>query len=188
MRYARFESLNFRLNDGTVRKRLRVAFIWKGPLDDRPMRHRESTGLDDTRVNRRLWRSKLEEIERELIVSNCGTVGPFDPSRWFPRAASTATVITKRATVGDFARRYLEELRGTQISDLTRTQYEILFAKHIFSAQLAQIALQELDDGHIKVWLGELRERTLANGKKLQASTINKVLARVRTMVTVAWR
>jgi len=188
MRFARFESLNFLLLDETRRKRLRVAFIWKGPDDAQPRRYRESTGLDDTRENRRIWRPKLAQMERELILTNCGTAGTFDPSRWFPRVASLAPAVTRVETVGDFARRYLEELKGMpQVSELTRAQYEVLFKKHIFPAKLAEVPLAELDDGHIKIWLGELLERKLASGKTLQASTVNKILARVRTMVTVAW-
>lgn len=187
MGFARFESLNFSLRDGTARKRLRVTFIWKGPNDDWPIRHRESTGLDDNRANRRLWRPKLEEIERQLILTNCGTVGPFDPGRWFPRALSPIPIVAQM-TVGDFARRYLEELRGMQVSELTREQYEVLFEKHVLPAKLAAVPLAQLDDGHIKSWRGELHDKKLPNGKNLQASTVNKILARVRTMVTIAWK
>ncbi len=187
MRFVRFESLNLRLRDGTPRKRLRVSFVWKGPNDARPRRYRESTGLDDTRENRRIWRPKLAEMERELILTNRGTSGPFDPSHWFPRVASPVPADT-RVTVGDFARKYLEELKGMQISQLTREQYKVLFEKHIFPAKLAKVPLEELDDGHIKIWVGELLEKKLSNGKKLQASTVNKIIARLRTMVTVAWK
>src|SRR3990172_6594973 len=168
MRFARFESLNFRLSDGTPRKRLRVTFIWKGPNDARPRRYRESTGIDDTRENRRMWRPKLAEMERELILTNRGTSGTFDPSRWLPRVASPVPAVT-RVTVGEFARRYLEELRGMQVSELTREQYEVLFKKHVFAVKLAGVPLEELDDGHIKIWVGELLEKKLRNGEPLQA-------------------
>ena len=187
MRFARFESLNFRLRDGTPRKRLRVTFIWKGPNDALPRRYRVSTGIDDTRENRRMWRPKLAEMERELILTNRGASGTFDPSRWLPRVASPAHATT-RETVGDFARQYLEELRGAQISQQTRAQYDVLFKKHVFSAKLAIVPLERLDDGHIKVWLGELLDKRLPNGKSLKASTVNKILARIRAMVTLAWK
>ncbi len=75
-----------------------------------------------------------------------------------------------------------------QVSELTREQYEVLFKKHVFAVKLAGLPLEELDDGHIKIWVGELLEKKLRNGEPLQASTINKIIARMRTMVTVAWK
>jgi len=187
MTYARFERLNLRLRDGTVHSRLRIAFLWKGPNDDRPRRYRESTGLDFNRRSKRLWKLKLEEITRQLIATNCGVSGPFDPSRWFPRASSPAPVAAPRS-VGEFARQYLQELPAMGVNQQSRDHYKLIFDKHVLPSKLAAVPMQELNDGHIKVWIAELIKRKNLKGKPLQASTVNKIIARVRTMVTIAWK
>jgi len=88
-----------------------------------------------------------------------------------------------------FARRYLEELAGAGIGAQTLEQYRHIFRARIFGSDLAGVPLRELSDGHIKLWLGRLQEKTAGAKKRpIQPSTVNKVLARVRTMVTLAWR
>jgi hypothetical protein len=91
MRLARFESTPYRAAAGEVRRRLRIAFLWKGPGDTRPRRYRESTRLDDNRANRRMWTPNLRQIEREFIV------GSFDPLRWFPWSRSNEKSFAARA-------------------------------------------------------------------------------------------
>jgi integrase len=191
MRHVRFESSSpYRDKDGSIRRKLKVSFIYQAPGEVRPIRHRESTGLDDSRDNRRKWKAPLEELERELIRSRFGTAESLDLRRWFPRSRTASKVMFSQvATVEAFARRYLEELGGAGIGAQTLEQYRHIFRAHIFGSDLAGVPLRELNDGHIKLWLGQLREKTLgAKERRLQPSTVNKILARVRTMVTLAWR
>ncbi|HUO05455.1 MAG TPA: tyrosine-type recombinase/integrase [Candidatus Binataceae bacterium] len=190
MTYARFERLNFRRRDGTIHPRLRVAFVWKGPNDARPRRYRESTGLDDNRENRRLWRSKLEEMTRELIATNRGVAGPFDPSRWLPRAPSLEPPepAAPPRTIGDFARQYLGELPAMGIGEETREHYRLIIGKHVLPSALARLPLRNVNDGHIKTWVAGLLKKTNPQGRPLQAVTVNKIIARMRTMVTIAWK
>ncbi len=191
MRYVRFEgSSPYRDKDGSIRRKLKVSFIYQAPGEARPIRHRESTGLDNSRDNRRKWKASLEELERELIRARFGTAESLDLRRWFPRSRTSSKVMfSQAATVEAFARRYLEELAGAGIGAQTLEQYRHIFRAHIFGSDLAGVPLRELNDGHIKLWLGELHEKTVgAKRRPLQPSTVNKILARVRTMVTLAWR
>ena len=191
MRYVRFEgSSPYRDKDGSIRRKLKVSFIYQAPGEARPIRHRESTGLDNSRDNRRKWKASLEELERELIRARFGTAESLDLRRWFPRSRTSSKVMfSQAATVEAFARRYLEELAGAGIGAQTLEQYRHIFRAHIFGSDLAGVPLRELNDGHIKLWLGELHEKTVGSKRRpLQPSTVNKILARVRTMVTLAWR
>ena len=191
MRYVRFEgSSPYRDKDGSIRRKLKVSFIYQAPGEARPIRHRESTGLDDSRDNRRKWKVSLEELERELIRARFGTAESLDLRRWFPRSRTSSKIMfSQAATVEAFARRYLDELAGVGIGVQTLEQYHHIFRAHIFGSDLAGVPLRELNDGHIKLWLGELHEKTVgAKRRPLQPSTVNKILARVRTMVTLAWR
>ena len=167
-----------------------MSFIYQAPGEARPIRHRESTGLDDSRDNRRKWKASLEELERELIRARFGTAESLDLRRWFPRSRTSSKVMfSQAATLEAFARRYLEELAGTGIGAQTLEQYRHIFRTHIFGSDLAGVPLRELNDGHIKLWLGRLQEKTAGAKKRpIQPSTVNKVLARVRIMVTLAWR
>lgn len=191
MRYVRFESSSpYRDKEGRRRRRLKVAFIYQAPGEDRPMRHRESTGLDDSRDNRRAKRNLIAELEQELIRTRFGTAESLDLRRWFPRSRiSSKGMFVQSATVEAFARRYLDELAGAGISKHTLEQYRHIFRAHVFGSDLAGVAVRELNDGHIKLWLAQLQEKTIGpSGRPLQPSTVNKILARVRSMVTLAWR
>ncbi len=79
MCYVRFEgSSPYRDKDGSIRRKLKVSFIYQAPGEARPIRHRESTGLDDSRDDRRKWKASLEELERELIRARFGTAESLD--------------------------------------------------------------------------------------------------------------
>lgn len=193
MRPARFETVRRRRIDGSVAKHLLVAFLWKGPGDARPRRYRESTGLEDARISRQLWRGKLEEISRELVLTDYGISAPFDPRRWFPRSRTAGTRSLGVAardnptpiSVGDFARDYLGQLAG--LADRTREQYRFIFEAHILPSRLAKVRLADLTHLDIRAFLRELEEKKTPAGKPLQANTINKILARVRTMTNDAF-
>ena len=194
MRPARFETVRRRRKDGSVVSHLLIAFLWKGPGDVRPRRYRESTGLDDTRRSRQIWRPKLEEISRELVLTNYGISGAFDPRRWFAQSRTagmrklnaTAQEVAVPVTIGEFARRYLDQLAG--LTDRTREQYRFIFEAHILPSKFAQRQLAEVTHLDIRAFLRELEQKRTSAGKPLQANTINKILARVRTMLNDAFQ
>jgi len=145
-----------------------------------PRRYRESTRLDDNRANRRSWGAKLKEIEREIIADG------FDPIRWFPWSRRATDESAARVeTIGDFVRQFLQELAG--LRERTREEYRFIFEAHVLASKFALVPLAELDHGHIKRLIRELELKHITGGRQLQASTINKILARVRTMVSVAF-
>ncbi len=193
--YARFEtSVPYRSRrNNRERRYLLVSFLWKGPGDERPRRYRESTGLEDSRASRRAWKRRLEVINEELLKTHGGLTGIVDLARYFPHFALKGAEpdcgqAQRRATVGDLVRDYLESLPGTEVGEYTRRQYEAVFRTHLLGSALAQVHLDELTDNHIKKWLGEVRQTTVRGGKLIQASTVNKILARVRTALTLAWK
>ena len=190
MRRARFErSSLYRDTEGTTRYRLQVSFFYQGPGDSRPRRHRESTGLEDSRDNRRRWKRQLDELERELIRTRWGTSDTLDLRRWFPKTRLEYERTPSGPQIfGDLARQWLEQLPGTSIGAPTREQYAYVFGAHVLRSELAKVPLAELTAGHIKLWLGELRTKKTRTGKPLEPNTVNKILARLRTMVTEAWR
>lgn len=90
--------------------------------------------------------------------------------------------------MSDLLRDYLDSLPGTEVGEYTRRQYESVFRTHVFGSGLAKVHLDELTDNHIKKWLGEVRQTRVRGGKAIESSTVNKILARVRTAVTLAWK
>src|SRR6266851_4065619 len=194
--YARFEtSVPYRSRrNNRERRYLLVSFLWKGPGDEKPRRYRESTGLEDSRASRRAWRRRLEEINEELLKTHGGLSGPFEPARYFPHFASKEAELNlsqqrrRRETVGDLVRDYLDSLPGTEVGEYTRRQYEAIFRTHLLGNAFAKVHLDELTDNHIKKWLGEVRQTKVRGGKFIEASTVNKILARVRTAITLAWK
>ena len=190
MRRVRFiKSSPYRDAQGAIRRRLKVSFDYQGPGDCRPVRRRESTGLEDSRDNRRKWKKYIDELERELIRTRWGVVEALDLGRWFPKTRARQThSLTGPQLFGDLARRWLEQLPGSNVSTSTREQYEYIFRAHVFSSALSKVLLADLNAGHIRLWLGELRAKKTPAGNPLESNTVNKVLARVRTMVTEAWK
>ncbi len=190
MRLTRFErSSPYRDAAGVIRHRLQVSFAFQGAGDSKPMRRRESTGLEDSRDNRRKWKRHLEELERELIRTRWGRLESLDLHRWFPHSRARKTYALQRPhTFVELARQWLEQLSGTNIGKATREQYRYIFSAHVLSSTLGEVPLTELNARHIKLWLGELRAKKTRRGRPLEPNTVNKILARVRTMVTEAWK
>jgi integrase len=126
------------------------------------------------------------------VITNYGVTAPFDPRRWFPKSRTAATrhlgastqENARRVTVGDFARHYLPQLAG--VTDRTREQYRVIFEAHILPSRFAKVRLADLTHLDIRAFLRELEEKRTHAGKSLQANTINKILARVRTMINDA--
>jgi integrase len=140
-----------------------------------------------------LWRGKLDEIRRELVITNYGVTAPFDPRRSFPRSRTAGArqlcavrpQMVAPIRVGDFARSYLDHLAG--VTERTREQYRFTFDAHILPSNFAQLELTRLTHLDIRAFLRELEEKRTSTGKPLLSSTINKILARVRTMLNDAF-
>jgi integrase len=174
-RIARLEGKPHRLADGTAPARLVLVVRWRGPGDARARRYRFALGLDDTRENRRRWTARMHQIEREIVT------GSFEPARWFARNAGAAGAAAP-LTLGTLGRRWLEELAGAGMAPGTREQYRLMLERHLFSDPLAAVGFANLHDGHLK----EFRARLQAAGA-LKVSTVNKIFARVRTLVNLAF-
>ena len=58
----------------------------------------------------------------------------------------------------------------------------------MFGNALAKVHLDELTDNHVKRWLGEVRQTKVRGGKAIETSAVDKILARVRMAVTLAWK
>ena len=151
------------------------------------MRRRESTGLEDSRDNRRKWKKHLDELKRELIRTRWGSLQSLDLCKWFPHSRARKTqALQSPQSFGDLARQWLEQLSGTNVGTATREQYSYIFGAHVFPSSLSKVPLAELNARHIKLWLSELRTKKTRSGRPLEPNTVNKILARVRTMVTEA--
>ena len=62
-----------------------------------------------------------------------------------------------------------------------------IFEAHILPSKFAKVRLADLTHLEISAFLRELEEKKTSVGKPLQANTINKILARVRTMINDAF-
>lgn len=170
-RPARFESVKYRLADGTERRRLLLTVRCLRADDPRPQRLRVALGVDDSRKNRRLWEGRRRQIENEVIS------GTFDPVRWFGTRFSATQEVP---TVGQFAQEWLREIP----SQRTRAHYELILRKHLLPDPLAAQPLQDLHDGHLRIFQRNLSEKEPA----LETATVNKIFARVRTIVNLAFQ
>jgi len=170
------------------RGRLLVGFRFRGE------RCREYLGLDANRENRRIAARVLKEIDGELAA------GRFDYAARFPRSprlahfglallvASTPGEQERGAqTLGAFAQAWLEE-RRTTLSVATAYDYDRLIKALLLPAPIAQKQLAAIDDGDISRFLGELLKRKGLSGQPIGPRRINKMIARLRTILSIAKR
>jgi integrase len=126
------------------------------------------------------------------VKTHGGLTGVLDPAAYFPhftyKSVESDPPLRPRATVPNLVRDYLDSLPGTEVSEYTRRQYESVFRTHLLENTLAKVHLDELTDNHIKKWLGDVRRTRVRGGKLIEASTANKILALLRTAITVAWK
>jgi integrase len=190
---ARFETKQFRLADGSSRKRLLLVIKWQGPRDEKPRRHRLSLDCADTRDNRRAWEERRRKIEGHIRA------GTFDPKEWLGGrlarrsvpAVLTALERSAQQTFGEAAREWLLELRGEKMTPTTIDQYEMKLNAHLLGLKtdereiapdpLAAVPLSELHAGHLKSFRGRLMQ------KGLETSTVNSIFARIKTITNSAF-
>lgn len=184
---ARFETARFRRGNETV-SRLVVAVKWCPEGESRRRRFRFSTGVPDTPTARKLWRPRLRQMADEIAR------GDFDPRRWFPQSEYRMEV--RRAarpgqrTVEQYAHSWLTELPATGAATNTLRQYEIILKAHLFGTTLAAMPISAVTDSDIKRFVLEMRERRAAGNRRgeLGANTVNKIMARLRTIFALAYR
>ena len=172
------------------RGRLLIGFRYRGE------RCREYLDLDDNRENRRAAARIIKEIEGELAG------GKFDYGTRFPessrlehfgltpqRVPAPAQEAQKPATptLGEFAQSWLEERRRT-ITMATAYDYDRLINALLLPTSLAQKSINEIDDGDINRFLGELMKRKGLNGQLIGPRRINMMIARLRTIFSIAKR
>src|SRR5258708_2281452 len=172
----------------TNRGRLLIGFRYRGE------RCREYLDLDDNRDNRRIAARTLKEIEGELAS------GKFDYAARFPESPRLAHFgLTPQPvpaaqedqpetpTLGEFAESWLEERRAV-LTLATAYDYDRLIKALLLPATLAQKPIDQIDDGDINRFLGELMKRKGLNGQLIGPRRINMMIARLRTIFSIAKR
>ena len=171
------------------RGRLLIGFRYRGE------RCREYLDLDDNRDNRRTAARTLKEIEGELAS------GKFDYAARFPESprlahfgltpqpipAPSQEEKPQTPTLGGFAESWLEE-RRTGLAMATAYDYGRLIKALLLPAPIAQRPIGQIDDGDINRFLGELMKRKGLNGPQIGPRRINMMIARLRTVFSIAKR
>ena len=171
------------------RGRLLIGFRYRGE------RCREYLDLDDNRDNRRVADRTLKEIEGELAS------GKFDYAARFPESprlvhfgltpqpipAPSQEEKPQMPTLGEFAESWLEE-RRTVLTLATAYDYDRLIKALLLPAPIAQRPTGQIDDGDINRFLGELMKRKGLNGQLIGPRRINMMIARLRTIFSIAKR
>jgi integrase len=172
------------------RGRLLIGFRYRGE------RCREYLDLDDNRDNRRIAARTLKEIEGELASGKLDYAARFPES---PRLAHFGLVPqpvlvalqenqkSQAPTLGEFADSWLEE-RRTVLTLATAYDYDRLLKALLLPAPLAQKPINQIDDGDINRFLGDLMKRKGLNGQLIGPRRINMMIARLRTIFSIAKR
>jgi len=172
------------------RGRLLIGFRFRGE------RCREYFDLDDNRDNRRIAARTLKEIEGELVS------GKFDYAARFPESSRLAhfglvpqpvpptaeeNQESQTSTLGEFAESWLEE-RRTVLTLATAYDYDRLIKALLLPAPITRNPISQIDDGDVNRFLGELMKRKGLNGQLIGPRRINMIIARLRTIFSVAKR
>src|SRR5277367_1808182 len=173
----------------TNRGRLLIGFRYRSE------RCREYLDLDDNRDNRRTAAHTLKEIEGELAS------GKFDYAARFPESprlahfgltpqpipAPSQEEKPQTPPLGEFAESWLDE-RRTVLTLATAYDYDRLIKALLLPAPIAQRPIGQIDDGDINRFLGELMKRKGLNGPLIGPRRINMMIARLRTIFSIAKR
>ena len=171
------------------RGRLLIGFRYRGE------RCREYLDLDDNRDNHRIAARTLKEIEGELAS------GKFDYAARFPESprlahfgltpqpvpAAQEDQKPETPTLGEFAELWLEE-RRTVLTLATAYDYNRLIKALLLPAPLARKSINQIDDGDINRFLGELMKRKGLNAQLIGPRRINMMISRLRTIFSIAKR
>ena len=171
------------------RGRLLIGFRYRGE------RCREYLDFDDNRDNRRTAARTLKEIEGELASRRFDYAARFPESprlAYFglatrPIPAPSQEEKSQTPTLGEFAESWLEE-RRTGLAMATAYDYGRLIKAVLLPAPLAQKPIDQIDDGDINRFLGELMKRKGLNGPQIGPRRINMMIARLRTIFSIAKR
>ena len=170
--------------------RLLVGFRFRGE------RCREYLGLDDNRDNRRSAAKIAKEIELELAAGKFDYAARFPESPKLPHfgltpppgpAIAEENHKPRAPTLGEFAESWLDE-RRTVLTLATAYDYDRLIKALLLPAPIAQRPIDQIDDGDINRFLGELMKRKGLNGPLIGPRRINMMIARLRTIFSIAKR
>ena len=148
------------------RGRLLIGFRYHGE------RCREYLDLDDNRDNRRVAARTLKEIEGELASGKLDYAARFPESPRLAHFGLTPQPVPavqedrkpETGSLGEFAESWLEE-RRTVLTLATAYDYDRLIKALLLPAPLAQKPINQIDDGDINRFLGELMKRKGLNGQ-----------------------
>jgi len=170
--------------------RLLVGFRFRGE------RCREYLGLDDNRDNRRSAAKIAKDIELELAAGKFDYAARFPESPKLPHfgltpppgpAIAEENHKPEAPTLGEFAESWLDE-RRTVLTLATAYDYDRLIKALLLPAPIAQRPIGQIDDGDINRFLGELMKRKGLNGPLIGPRRINMMIARLRTIFSIAKR
>src|SRR5260370_12360682 len=173
--------------------RLLVSFQFNG------VRCREYLGLDDTRDNRRTGARPVNEIECETKEGKSDYAVRFPESCRLERfgikpqaQAPTPTPVEAEEkpevpSLGKFAEAWLEERRAV-LTLATAYDYERLIKALLLPSPLAQKRIDEVNDGDIHLFMGEMSRRKTRSGQPVGPRRINMIIARLRTIFATAKR
>jgi integrase len=162
--------------------RLLVGFRFRGE------RCREYLELDDTRDNRRSGARTVNEIECELNAGKFDYASRFPESRKLerfgvkPQAHAPTPIAAEEKpdvpTLGKFAEAWLEERRAV-LTLATAYDYDRLIKALLLPAPLAQKRIDEVNDGDVHLFIGELLRRKTRSGQRVGPRRINMIVARL---------
>jgi integrase len=171
--------------------RLLVSFQYNGA------RCREYLGLNDTRDNRRTGARTVNEIECELKAGKFDYAARFPESRRLerfgispparPPAPKPAEERADAPSLGKFAEAWLEERRAV-LTLATAYDYDRLIKALLLPSPLAQKRIDEVNDGDIHLFMGQMSRRKTRSGQPVGPRRINMIIARLRTIFATAKR
>jgi integrase len=169
--------------------RLLAGFRFRGA------RCREYLGLDDNRDNRRSAARIIRDIELEIAAGKFDYVARFPDSPNLerfgltPPAASPEPPPAEAAApaLGAYAESWLEERRAV-LTLATTYDYDRLIKALLLPSPLAQKPIDEINDGDINRFIGELSHRKGLGGQLIGPRRINMIIARLRTIFSTAKR
>jgi integrase len=171
--------------------RLLVSFQFNG------VRCREYLGLDDTRDDRRTGARTVNEIEYELKAGKFDYAARFPESRRLERfgikpqaqvpSLTPAEEKPEVPSLGKFAEAWLEERRAV-LTLATAYDYDRLIKALLVPSPLAQKRIDEVNDGDVHLFMGEMSRRKTRSGQPVGPRRINMIIARLRTIFATAKR
>jgi integrase len=146
-------------------------------------RCREFLNLRDNRD------AKIEANRIKRGVEAEVRAGTLDYARRFPNSRHLdhfGVRPQRNPTLVEFAREWVEE--QPDLAKTTDYWYRCLLSAYVFRHPIGQKLLNEISDRDLNLLIKDLREHPARSGRPLSARSINALLARIRTVMSVAQR